>query len=409
MNVLVINCGSSSIKFKVFQVSDEKVPVAVAQGSLSGLGGSRAVLEAQGPLGRTKKELPAQDHGAGLSAVIRMLQDPASGILSQGADIKIVGHRTVHGGERFTSAVAVTPEVIKQMEACIPLAPIHNPANLEGIRAARNALPGAAHVAVFDTAFHQTMPDRAFLYGLPWSLYEDHGIRRYGFHGSSCRYVLGRAAKLTGRDPEQTRMIICHIGNGVSVTAVQDGSSVDTSTGMTPMEGAMMGTRCGDLDPGVLLHLMREQTLDQVDRMLNNDSGLLGISGTSNDVRELLEAADSGNKRCAQALDVYTYRIKKYIGAYAAAMGGVDLVAFAGGVGENSAPIRQMILTGLEFMGLCLDSDRNSASGGQDRILSRDGSGADIVLVRTDEELMIAMEALALTKNSSMDRSSAIL
>ena len=402
MKILVINCGSSSIKFKVFEAPSGQAPRALARGTLGGLARAGSVLDFDGPRGRTRTELSAPDHQAGLSAVIKMIEDPASGIVSDLSEIGIVGHRTVHGGERFSSAAAVTPEMIAQMEACIPLAPIHNPANLDGIRAAMQSLPGANHVAVFDTAFHQTLPPRAYLYGLPRKLYEDHGIRRYGFHGTSCRYVLGRAAALAGQDPERAKIIICHIGNGVSVTAVQDAKSVDTSTGMTPMEGAMMGTRSGDLDPGVLLHLLRERqmTPDQVDAMLNHESGLLGISGTSNDIRDLLAGVDQGDERCAQAVAVYTYRIRKYIGAYAAAMGGVDLLAFAGGVGENAPRIRQMILEGLEFMGLCLDPARNLESGDEDRILSRDRGGADIVLVHTDEELMIAMEALSLENST---------
>ena len=405
MKILVINCGSSSIKFKVFQAGDEATLVPLARGSLSGLGSSRPVLAIEGPQRAWNTEIEAPDHREGLRAVIEILKDSAAGVVSDLSEIEIVGHRTVHGGERFSRAVAVTDEMIRQMEACIPLAPIHNPANLEGIRAAMAALPRAGHVAVFDTAFHQSMPPRAYVYGLPWALYENHGIRRYGFHGSSCRYVLGRAAALAGQDGGTLKVVICHIGNGVSVTAVQDGKSVDTSTGMTPLEGAMMGTRCGDLDPGVLLHLMRHQgmTLDQVDRMLNRESGLLGISGTSNDMRELLAAADRGNERCRIAVEVYAYRIRKYIGAYAAAMGGLDLVAFAGGVGENSPRIRQMILSGLGFMGIRLDDRRNNdrrniESCNQDRILSEDGGRVAVVLVHTDEERMIAAEALALLR-----------
>lgn len=403
MKILVINCGSSSIKYRVFQTAGPVGLQSLAGGAVNGLGGPDAVMEHQSPNLSSKTVLNRPDHRRALEAIMNVLTDDAhGGALCDSAEIGLVGHRTVHGGDRFVGAVFVDRDVIAGMEKCIPLAPVHNPANLEGIRQAMKMLPRAGHVAVFDTAFHQTLPQRAYMYGLPYDLYEKHGIRKYGFHGTSCGYVASRATELAGRELFRSKSIICHLGNGVTVAAVKNGRSVDTSLGLTPLEGAMMGTRCGDLDPGVVLYLQRELNLsrEQMEGMLNHDSGVLGVSGRSNDMRRIIELAHQGDHRCRLALEMYAYRLKKYIGAYAAAMGGIDLVAFAGGVGENSPLIRKMALEGMGFLGISLDLVRNEAAGAEDCILGSDVSGVDVVLVHTNEELMIAREALALAKKN---------
>ncbi|MCG6879899.1 MAG: acetate kinase [Deltaproteobacteria bacterium] len=403
MKILVINCGSSSIKYRVFQTAEPGGLQSLAGGAVNGLGRPDAVLEHQSRERESRTALNRPDHRRALEAIMNVLTDHAhGGDLWDASEIGLVGHRAVHGGDRFAGAVFVDGDVIAGMQKCIPLAPVHNPANLEGIRQAMNMLPRAGHVAVFDTAFHQTLPQRAYMYGLPYDLYEKHGIRKYGFHGTSCGYVAVRAAEVAGRELSRSKSVIFHLGNGVTVAAVKNGRSVDTSLGLTPLEGAMMGTRCGDLDPGVVLYLLRELNLsrEQVERMLNHDSGILGVSGRGNDMRRIIGLAHQGDHRCKLALEMYVYRLKKYMGAYAAAMGGIDLVAFAGGVGENSPLIRKMILDGMGFLGIDLDLARNEEAGAEDCILGSDVSRVDVVLVHTKEELMIAREALALAKRN---------
>ncbi len=316
MKILVVNCGSSSIKYRVFRAGEPEGLKSLAEGALSALGSPEAVLEHQSRGRKFSATLNRPDHRQGLEAMMNVLTDSAHGALRDPSEIGLVGHRAVHGGDRFTGAVFVDRDVIAGMEKCIPLAPVHNPANLEGIRQAMDMLPRAGHVAVFDTAFHQTLPKRAYMYGLPYELYEKHGIRKYGFHGTSCNYVASRATELAGQELSRSKVVICHLGNGVTVAAVQNGRSVDTSMGLTPLEGAMMGTRCGDLDPGVVLYLQRELNLsrEQVEGMLNHGSGLLGISGHSNDMRQIIALAHQGDERCKLALEMYTYRLKKYIG-----------------------------------------------------------------------------------------------
>ena len=401
MKILIINCGSSSIKYRVFAAESAGVPENLAGGTVSGLGQSGAMLEHEFQGRSLAWKLDRPNHRQGLASIMEVLLHPEHGPLKDLSEVRLVGHRTVHGGEGFNSAVVIGQEVIAKIERCIPLAPIHNPANLEGIRQAQALLPKATHVAVFDTAFHQTLPARAFVYALPYELYQQHGIRRFGFHGTSCRYVSQRAAELNGQPLKKSRMVICHLGNGVTVAAVQNGCSIDTSLGFTPLEGAMMGTRCGDLDPGVLLYLQREMGMshEQVDEMLNRQSGLLGVSGRSNDMRELIQAADDGDRQCALAVEMFAYRLKKYIGAYAAAMGGIDTLIFTGGIGENSPRIRELVLKGLGFMDIELDPQLNADPGQEDRIISRQGARVAVAVVRTKEELMIAREALALVRN----------
>ncbi|MBU0969872.1 MAG: acetate kinase, partial [Proteobacteria bacterium] len=395
--------GSSSIKYRVFQGKKVKCLNTLAKGAVLGLGSPDATLSLQSPGHNFIQKLDRPDHDRGLGAIMALLIHKKQGVIQDPSQIDLVGHRTVHGGDRFTHAVFVDQEVIKGMEKYIPLAPVHNPANLAGIRLTKKLIPNALHVAVFDTAFHQTMPPQAYMYGLPHSLYENQGIRKYGFHGTSCRYVAAQAARLTGQDAARNKLIICHLGNGVTVAAVKNGCSVDTSMGMSPLEGAMMGTRCGDLDPGVVLYLQREMnlTLGQVEKMLNQESGLLGVSGHSNDMEKIIARAQNGDNRSRIALEMFIYRLKKYIGAYAAAMGGIDLLVFTGGMGENSPLIRQRVLSGMEFLGLDLDLSRNQGAGAQDCLLNSDSSSADVALIHTNEELMIARETLSLAMDCS--------
>ncbi len=401
MKILVINCGSSSIKYRLFAAKGPGWLEDLAGGAVSGLGQREAVLEHEFQGQSIQRNLDRPDHRRGLAAIIETLLHPKHGAMEDLSEVRLVGHRTVHGGEGFNGAVMIDYRVIAKMERCIPLAPIHNPANLEGIRQAQALLPQAEHVAVFDTAFHQTLPPRAYMYAVPYELYEQYGIRKFGFHGTSCRHVCQRAAEVAEQPLEQSRMVICHLGNGVTVAAVQGGHSVDTSLGFTPLEGAMMGTRCGDLDPGVVLYLQREAGMSfaQVDEMLNRQSGLLGVSGQSNDMRTLLKAASDGDERSALAVEMFAYRLKKYIGAYAAAMGGIDLVALAGGIGENSPMVRELVLRDMRFLGIELDPARNASVGQADCIISKQETGVSVAVVHTKEELMIAQEALALAES----------
>ncbi|MCB2187859.1 MAG: acetate kinase [Deltaproteobacteria bacterium] len=397
MKLLVINCGSSSIKFSLFEERPGAEPARLAWGLVAELGQPTSALSLSTPAGEWRERLDRPDHPAGLAAIMAALVRPEAGVLASLAEVGAVGHRTVHAGDKFTGSVLIDEEVIAKLTACIPLAPLHNPANLAGIAAARELLPGAAQVGVFDTTFHQTMPPRAFLYALPYELYQRHGLRKYGFHGTSCAYVAGRAARWGGGPPPR-RMVICHLGNGCTVAAVQDGQSVDTSLGFTPLEGVMMGTRCGDLDPGVVLYLQRElgMGLAEVDRMLNQEAGLRGVSGVTNDVRCISDLASNGHAQCALALDMFTYRVRKYLGAYAAVLGGLDLVVFTGGIGENSPLVRRRCLERLEFAGVALDPALNEAPATGERAISPAGAPVTVLVIPTDEELMIARETARL-------------
>jgi len=403
VNVLVLNCGSSSLKFQLVDTDLERAAAGrdrvLARGVVDSIGGEAVLrLEAAGrpPATRTAEVL---EHKVAVEKVLEWLADPAEGVLASRDDIHAVGHRVVHGGERFKESVLVDDDVLLGIEACFDMAPLHNPPNVKGYRAARDILgPRTPQVAVFDTSFHQTMAPSAYLYGLPYVLYERHGIRRYGFHGTSHRYVSRRVAALLGRkaDDEGLRVVTCHLGNGCSVAAVRGGRSVDTSMGFTPLEGLVMGTRSGDLDPAILPHLMRKEELGswELSALLNKHSGLLGLSGLSNDMRALLAASGEGHPRARLALEVFCYRLKKYIAAYAGVLGGIDALAFAGGIGENAAEVRERALAGLEGLGLALDPRANAETCGREGEISRRESQARVFVVLTDEEILIARDTL---------------
>lgn len=404
MNVLVLNCGSSSLKFQVIETDLAKIEKnadrLLAKGSFERIGSQSLVTLAATGKGPSKHALALRDHRAAIEHLCRWLISDASGLdsIRSYADIQAVGHRVVHGGEKFKTSQLITPEVIKGIEDCIELAPLHNPANLDGIRAAAEILGGAVpQVAVFDTAFHADMPETAFLYALPYQLYRRHKIRRYGFHGTSHRYVAYRYRQLTGKPKEKVRIITLHLGNGCSACAIREGRSVDTSMGMTPLEGLVMGTRSGDIDPAILEYLSFQEGLsfDQLDTMLNKQSGLLGISGLTNDMRELLEEEqENGDRRAKLAIEIFCARVRKYIGAYFAELGGADAVIFTGGIGENSAAIRTRICRGLEALGLRLDDKANAGATGKEARISRTDSPVEVYAIPTNEELLIARDTI---------------
>ena len=402
MNVLVLNVGSSSLKFQVVRTdagrvsanSDEKL----ARGIVERIGGE-AVVTARGAHGReVRTTAPLRDHRAAVEYIVHWVTDGVSGtMLSSVGDIEAVGHRVVHGGERFAHSVRIDEAVVKGIEDTIDLAPLHNPANLLGIRAAGSVLgPAIPQVAVFDTAFHQTLPERSYLYAIPYQLYRRYRVRRYGFHGTSHRYVAHRYRQLTGRSRDETRLVTLHLGNGCSACAIEGGESVDTSMGFTPLEGLVMGTRSGDIDPAILDYLGAKEglSLAEVEGLLNKQSGILGISGLTNDMRELLaEAEEHDDRRARLAIDIFCYRARKYVGAYLAAMGGADGVVFAGGIGENAPSIRAQICEGLEWMGLTLDPARNrELIGGREGVISAEGARLAAWVIPTDEELLIARD-----------------
>jgi len=400
MTVLVFNCGSSSVKFQVIETSLEMIEAntdeTLARGLVEkiGLSDSRLAIEVEGrkPYQEISEIL---EHRTAVERVLKALVHPDHGVLKSVKEIEAVGHRVVHGGEKFVSSVLVTPEVEAMIEECVVLAPLHNPHNLRGLTAARSLLPGVPHVAVFDTAFHQSMPPEAFIYGLPYELYRRHAIRRYGFHGTSHRFVSIRTARLLDRPIEDVRIVTCHLGNGCSMAAVDRGHSVDTTMGFTPLEGLLMGTRSGDLDAAILpwVMTMEDVTLSQLNAMLNKHSGLYGISGVSSDMREIEHARATGNKRARLAFEIFCYRIRKYVGAYAAAMGGLDAVTFTGGIGENSSLVRETSLAGMEFLGIELDQEANrTAPRGKEVLISRSGSRVAVAVVPTNEERVIARD-----------------
>lgn len=399
MKILVLNCGSSSIKYKLFDMDKNEV---IAQGGIEKIGMKGSFLKltkADGGKELIERDIP--EHTCGVKFIFEILTGKEFGVINSLNEINAVGHRMVHGGEKFNKSVLLTPDVLKAFEACNDLAPLHNPANLKGVNAVKELLPDIPQVGVFDTAFHQTMPDYAYLYAIPYEYYQKYGVRRYGFHGTSHRFVSGEICKYLGIKAEGSRIITCHIGNGGSITAVKDGKSVDTTMGLTPLEGIMMGTRSGDIDGGAVTFLMEKEGLDStgMSNLLNKKSGLLGISGVSSDMREVSAAVESGNERAALAKKMYAYRIKKYIGAFAAAMGGVDVIVFTGGVGENRDEIRQAACEGLEFLGVEFDAKTNAEiKFGKDGIISTPNSKVKVVVLPTDEELMIASDTLELVK-----------
>ncbi len=403
MIVLVINCGSSSLKYRVFDMSQD---AALADGVADRVAvgaGDKAILKHR-PVGKPEHlaEEPMPDHTAAMGLVLEALVSPEHGVIDSLQDIAAVGHRVVHGAERFSESVMINSDVIEAIEECAELAPLHNPANLQGIRACTQSLPGVPQIAVFDTAFHQTMPEWAYLYGLPYEYYLDKGIRRYGFHGTSHRYVSMQAGEwLTERRGipiEQQRVITCHLGNGSSMAAIKGGRSVDTTMGLTPLEGLLMGTRCGDLDPAIIPALMEQMNLGarEVDRILNKNSGLLGISGVSSDMRDVKAAAEAGNPRAAAAIDVFCYRIIKYVGSYAAALGGVDALVFTAGIGENEPLVRERVVRNLAFLGLSIDPETNQSVDKTRAVTDISGRGASssVLVIPTNEELTIARDTM---------------
>ena len=394
--VLVINCGSSSLKYQLIDMDTEEV-VAKGLAERIGIDGSRVKHT---PTGKDSVliEEPMPDHNKAVELVLGALTDKEHGVISDMSEITAVGHRVVHGGEKFKSSVLITEEVISAIEECNDLAPLHNPANLIGIRACQKLMPTTPMVAVFDTAFHQTMPEKAFLYAIPYKYYEKYGVRRYGFHGTSHRFVSERVAAILGKKPEEIKTIVCHLGNGASVAAVCHGKSIDTSMGLTPLEGLIMGTRSGDMDPAILSFLMGKIKLniDQMMNVLNKESGILGLSsGLSSDFREIEAGVKEGNVAAQRANDAFVYRVAKYIGAYTAAMNGVDAIAFTAGLGENNAAIRKEICSYLGYLGVEIDDERNAVRG-KETVVSSDQSKVKVLLVPTNEELMIARDTMEL-------------
>ena len=397
MNVLVINAGSSSLKYQLLNPASGEL---LAKGLCERIGiDGRFTYKPQLPGKEAIKEASVSmpTHSEAIQTVLNALVDEKNGVIGSMKEIDAVGHRVVHGGEKFAKSVVITDEVMQAIEECNPLAPLHNPANIIGIKACQELMPGVPMVAVFDTAFHQTMPPVAYTYAIPYEYYEKDKVRRYGFHGTSHKYVSQRAADMLGKPAEQLKLISCHLGNGSSVTAIDGGKSVDTSMGFTPLAGLPMGTRAGDLDAGILQYLMNKYGMDITEMLtvLNKKSGVQGVSGVSSDFRDLEEAFEKGNERAGLAVDMFNYGVKKLIGAYAAAMGGVDAIIFTAGVGENSASQRMAIASGLEFMGVKMDEDANKVRG-EERVISAPDSKVTVLLIPTNEELMIAMDTAAL-------------
>lgn len=391
MKILVINCGSSSLKYQLFDMDDESV---LAKGLVERIGIEGSVIRhTKTGMDAVVKETPIPDHKVGIKLVIEALLDKEHGVLTDLKELAAVGHRVVHGAEEFATSVKIDDKVMDALRRCVPLAPLHNPANIMGIEAVTAALPNVPQVGVFDTAFHQTMPPHAFIYGVPYGYYEKYKVRRYGFHGTSHYFVSRRAAEMLGRPIEKLKIVTCHLGNGSSITAVDGGKSVDTTMGFTPLAGVLMGTRSGDVDPALLPFIAKTEklSLDDVDALLNKKSGLLGVSGISSDLRDIESAAEKGDKRAKLAEEVLTYGVKKYIGAYAAAMGGIDALVFTAGVGENSASTRATVCEGLGFLGIEIDPTKNAIRG-KEADVSAEGSRVRVLVIPTNEELMIARD-----------------
>ncbi|MEK7704996.1 MAG: acetate kinase [Myxococcota bacterium] len=395
MQVLVLNCGSSSIKYQLFAMPKGEV---LARGLVERIGEAQGEISQQNDGKKVRYSEAFADHTVALHRAVELLTHGETAPLRDVADIGAVGHRVVHGGEQFTTTVRIDEEVVAALEAHVSLAPLHNPPNLLGIRVARELLPKAVQVAVFDTAFHQTMPEHAYLYALPQALYREAGIRRYGFHGTSHRFVASAAAHMLGKPLEKTNLITCHLGNGSSVAAIRGGASVDTSMGLTPLEGLVMGTRAGDMDPAIIFHLVRQEkmTIDEIDKLLNKKSGLLGLSGVSNDVRELLVRRAEGDKSAALALQIFAYRLRKYIGSYLAVLGEVDAVVFTAGIGENAAAVRADVVRGLEPLGISIDPEKNERAIGVGADISSPKARTRVLVVPTNEEKLIAQDTYEL-------------
>ncbi|MGN0266269.1 MAG: acetate/propionate family kinase [Lachnospiraceae bacterium] len=394
MKVLVINCGSSSLKY---QLIDSETEAVLAKGLCERIGIDGVLTHT--PAGKDKVVFndPLPNHTVAVSNVLKQLTDPENGVIADLSEIGAVGHRVVHGGEKFASSTVITDDVIAEIDKCSDLAPLHNPANIIGINACKELMPGVPMVAVFDTAFHQTMPEEAYLYALPYEYYEKYAVRRYGFHGTSHSYVSKHAAEVLGKNVEDLKIIVCHLGNGASISAVENGKCVETSMGLTPLEGLVMGTRCGDIDPAILEFIANKEGLNikELLTVCNKKSGVQGISGVSSDFRDLHAAAEEGNKRAKAALDVFCHRVVKYVGAYAAVMNGVDVICFTAGCGENDIEVRAQIMSKLSYLGCKLDADKNNVRG-KDTVISTDDSTVTAMVIPTNEELAIARETVAL-------------
>ena len=396
MKILVLNCGSSSIKYALYNMDDKSVMTSGGAERVGLDGAFVKVKLANGEKKQVMHDIP--EHTEGVKFIFSLLTDPEIGVIKDLSEIDAVGHRMVHGGEKFNKSVVLNDEVLKVFEECIDLAPLHNPANLKGVRAVSELMPNLPQVGVFDTAFHQTMPAKAYMYAVPYELYEQYGVRRYGFHGTSHRYVSKRVCDFLGVNPEDKKIITCHIGNGGSIAAVDGGKCVDTTMGLTPLEGVMMGTRSGDIDGGAVSFIQKKLNLDAdgISNLLNKKSGVQGITGISSDMREVEAAEKAGNERAILAMEMYNYRIKKYIGAYAAAMNGCDIIVFTAGVGENQAGMRADVCKGMEWMGVKIDEAKNATIHGEEAVISAPDSKVTVVVVPTDEELMIATDTMNL-------------
>lgn len=398
MKVLVVNCGSSSIKYQLFEMDDESV---LAKGLVERIGLEGSVLTHE-PAGKEKVVIHSDisNHVIGIGLVLEALVDANHGVISSMKEIDAIGHRTIHGGEKFSDSVLVTPSVISAIEECIEMAPLHNPPSISGIAACTELMPGVPQVAVFDTAFHQTMPKKAYMYALPYEAYEKYGVRRYGFHGTSHKYVSQKVADLMGENYKDLKIITCHLGNGSSVSAIKNGQCIDTSMGFTPLEGLVMGTRCGNIDPAIIPFLMKKESMnmEQIDTYINKKSGVLGVSGVSSDFRDIEKAAAAGNERAQLALDMFIYEVVKFIGSYAAAMNGVDAIIFTAGVGENAIGMREDIIAGVEYLGTKIDKEKNNVRG-KEREISVDGSKVKVFVIPTNEELVIARDTKKICNN----------
>lgn len=395
MNILVLNCGSSSVKYKLIEIKANKV---LAEGGIEKIGLPDAFIKFKFGNEKIQQDLDINDHVGAIKSILDNLTSKEYGCIKDFKEIDAVGHRVVHGGEKFNKSVLINDEVIAKIKECYGIAPLHNPVNMAGIDAINEVLPEVPQVGVFDTAFHQTMPAKSYMYALPYKYYAEDGVRRYGFHGTSHRYVSQRVCDFLGVEPKGKKIITCHVGNGGSITAVKDGKSIDTSMGLTPTEGLMMGTRCGDVDPGALIFLMDKHNLSSKDmlNMVNKESGLAGISGVSSDMREITTAAKQGNEKAILSLEMYEQRITKYVGAFAAEMGGVDIIVFTGGVGEHQSSTRANVCNPLRFMGVEIDDAANDANNGDEGIISTPNSAVKVVVIPTDEEYMIAKDTEAI-------------
>ena len=395
MNILVLNCGSSSVKYKLIEIKANKV---LAEGGIEKIGLPDAFIKFKFGNEKIQQDLDINDHVGAIKSILDNLTSKEYGCIKDFKEIDAVGHRVVHGGEKFNKSVLINDEVIAKIKECYGIAPLHNPVNMAGIDAINEVLPEVPQVGVFDTAFHQTMPAKSYMYALPYKYYAEDGVRRYGFHGTSHRYVSQRVCDFLGVEPKGKKIITCHVGNGGSITAVKDGKSIDTSMGLTPTEGLMMGTRCGDVDPGALIFLMEKHNLSSKDmlNMVNKESGLAGVSGVSSDMREITVAAKQGNEKAILSLEMYEQRITKYVGAFAAEMGGVDIIVFTGGVGEHQSSTRANVCKPLRFMGVEIDDAANDANNGDEGIISTPNSAVKVVVIPTDEEYMIAKDTEAI-------------